>query len=90
MKPTYARPRKGPRTHLRFVLGTLLMKLAPVLGTTPISLHSYKSWLDQSLGISDIHVETTKAFNNKGADQRERMCKSRLSHDEGQRKELFP
>ena len=29
MKPTYARPRKGPRTLLRFVLGTLLMKLAP-------------------------------------------------------------
>ena len=28
MKPTYARPRKGPRKRLRFVLGTLLMKLA--------------------------------------------------------------
>ena len=33
MKPTYARPRKGPRTHLRFVLGTLLMKLAPGVAT---------------------------------------------------------
>ena len=31
MKPTYARPRKCPRTLLRFVLGTLLMKLAPVV-----------------------------------------------------------
>ena len=29
MKPTYARPRKCPRTLFRFVLGTLLMKLAP-------------------------------------------------------------
>ena len=29
MKPAYTRPRKGPRTLLRFVLGTLLMKLAP-------------------------------------------------------------
>ena len=29
MKLTYAYPRKCPRTLLRFVLGTLLMKLAP-------------------------------------------------------------
>ena len=29
MKPTYTCLRKCPRTHLRFVLGTFLMKLAP-------------------------------------------------------------
>ena len=31
MKPNYARLRKCHRTLLRFVLGTLLMKLAPAV-----------------------------------------------------------
>ena len=53
------------------------------LGMTPISLHISRCWLDQSLGISDIHVETTEALDNKGADQRKRMCKNMFSHDKG-------